>query len=362
MGVVHRNNGDQRQVVDIYSSRKQVLESIFHFSTTSCKEWSYSAVSEPYDAWIDIYFAFRDNILLSHLFEVGRTLTLLRGRIIMRVKGISLRKLGSKNAFSNSMISRHIRSYFRLITTYICHKLPKHNQVFTVCRQFSVKNDSADCNSIFLLDDDDLDDEPGSYNILRDLRRIHVDNLSYDVSYRQLKNFMKSIGPVYRAHILTDEYGRSIGRGVVEFFYEEDCSTAIKKLDGVYFCGRNIRISEGIQKQKNRSSNDIIDGFESSQPPPLKCRPGCRIIVKNFSYTVTKYTLIEKFSLVGKILDALVMSDRRGKSKGFGFVEYLEVDHAQEAIEKFHRSIWLDKKIVVEADERERLEVMNSLQ
>jgi RNA recognition motif-containing protein len=62
-----------------------------------------------------------------------------------------------------------------------------------------------------------------------------------------------------------------------------------------------------------------------------------KLYVGNLSYTTTENQLRDLFSQVGEIKEVAVIKDREtGKSKGFGFVEMMTDEAAQEAIKRFN--------------------------
>ena len=63
---------------------------------------------------------------------------------------------------------------------------------------------------------------------------------------------------------------------------------------------------------------------------------GKKLYVGNLPFSTTEETLSDKFSQIGTVDSAKLITDREtGRSKGFGFVEMSNDDEAQEAIEKF---------------------------
>jgi len=62
-----------------------------------------------------------------------------------------------------------------------------------------------------------------------------------------------------------------------------------------------------------------------------------KLYVGNLPYTVTDQDLRDMFSQAGELQDAVVIVDRDSRrSKGFGFVEFVNEADAQKAIEMFH--------------------------
>ncbi|OGM28209.1 hypothetical protein A2801_04245 [Candidatus Woesebacteria bacterium RIFCSPHIGHO2_01_FULL_41_10] len=62
-----------------------------------------------------------------------------------------------------------------------------------------------------------------------------------------------------------------------------------------------------------------------------------KVYVGNLSYTVTSEQLGELFAAAGKVVEAIVISDKySGRSKGFGFVTFEKEEDAAKAIEMFN--------------------------
>ncbi|KAF9195137.1 hypothetical protein BGZ51_004564 [Haplosporangium sp. Z 767] len=100
---------------------------------------------------------------------------------------------------------------------------------------------------------------------LRD-RRVYVGNLSYDVKWTDLKDFMREVGPVAHADVLLDSAGRSKGWGIVEFQSASDAREAIRRLNNVVLMGRAVFVREdretegrigcsGIKREREREPN-----------------------------------------------------------------------------------------------------------
>mmetsp|Transcript_1045 Transcript_1045/g.1620 ORF Transcript_1045/g.1620 Transcript_1045/m.1620 type:complete len:334 (+) Transcript_1045:70-1071(+) len=74
--------------------------------------------------------------------------------------------------------------------------------------------------------------------------RVYVGNLSYDISWHELKDHMRLAGRVLRADVLQDETGRSKGCGIVEFASREEAQQAINNLTNTQLLGRDIFVRE----------------------------------------------------------------------------------------------------------------------
>jgi hypothetical protein len=72
-----------------------------------------------------------------------------------------------------------------------------------------------------------------------------------------------------------------------------------------------------------------------------------RLYVGNLSYDTSESDLFDHFATVGQVKSAEVVRDRNDRSKGFGFVEMNSVEMAQTASEKFHRTDYMGRQIIV---------------
>jgi len=62
-----------------------------------------------------------------------------------------------------------------------------------------------------------------------------------------------------------------------------------------------------------------------------------KLYVGGLSYNTTQQTLQTLFEKVGDVASVAIITDREtGRSKGFGFVEMMDTDGAQAAIEKYN--------------------------
>ena len=73
-----------------------------------------------------------------------------------------------------------------------------------------------------------------------------------------------------------------------------------------------------------------------------------KLYVGNLDYGVTGDQLGELFGQAGKVVSAVVITDRQsGRSKGFGFVEFGTEEEAKKAIEMFSEKDFQGRKMIV---------------
>ena len=73
-----------------------------------------------------------------------------------------------------------------------------------------------------------------------------------------------------------------------------------------------------------------------------------KLYVGNLDYAVTGDQLGEFFAQAGKVVSAVVISDKySGRSKGFGFVEMSSAEEVKKAIEMFNGKDFQGRNIIV---------------
>ncbi len=73
-----------------------------------------------------------------------------------------------------------------------------------------------------------------------------------------------------------------------------------------------------------------------------------KLYVGNLDYGVTQDQLAQLFAQTGKVVDAVVITDRAtGRSKGFGFVEMSTDEEAKKAIDALNEKEFEGRKMIV---------------
>lgn len=73
-----------------------------------------------------------------------------------------------------------------------------------------------------------------------------------------------------------------------------------------------------------------------------------KLYVGNLDYSVTQDQLSELFAQAGKVVSAIIITDRHsGRSKGFGFVEMSSEEEMKKAIEMFNGKDFQGRSITV---------------
>ncbi len=85
------------------------------------------------------------------------------------------------------------------------------------------------------------------------MKKLFVGNLPFTVHSDQIEALFQQHGEVLSVNLINDrETGRPRGFGFVEM--EADAAQkAIQQLDGVMFEGRNLRVSEALERRPQRN-------------------------------------------------------------------------------------------------------------
>jgi len=143
--------------------------------------------------------------------------------------------------------------------------------------------------------------------------------LSFSVDDDILKKEFAKYGKINAAYVSMNDQGRSKGFGFVEFADEASAKKSLA-LNGKEIAGRTVKVE--------------ISGSTST---PTKGGKGAAeatrtFFVGNLSFDTTKDSLWSALEGVEGVQDVRIATDRdTGRSKGFGYIEFSDVDLAKKA-------------------------------
>ncbi|VVC30356.1 RNA recognition motif domain [Cinara cedri] len=223
-------------------------------------------------------------------------------------------------------------------------------------------------------------------------KKVFVSNIPYEYKWKELKElFKKEVGDVTFVVVYTDEKEKSRGCGTVEFDRAEAAQKAIDKMHRFDINGRKLVVKEDdIERDKSgrpmpngsrntggggnvgvgsgdiRTNNrmSVSDDFQWDNTyglspqflESLNIRGPLinRIFVANLDYKVDEKKLKEVFKLAGRVLEVEIFSDKEGKSKGYGVVEYSHPVEAVQAISMFNNQFLFERPMSIRLDRTDK--------
>ncbi|KAL9551808.1 hypothetical protein MBANPS3_004079 [Mucor bainieri] len=164
--------------------------------------------------------------------------------------------------------------------------------------------------------------------------RVYVSNLPFEVTWHQLKDFMREAGQVAHVDVLKMANGRSKGCGVVEYRYPEDAKRAIHTMNKAEFMGRPVFVREDRE-------------HDHSGPPkdPREAPNECRLhLPLNASWQDMK----DLFRKAGRVLHTDIHTDPGSRRpNGHGTVIFDDARFARNAIEILNGYEWQGHRLEV---------------
>ncbi|CAF4762892.1 unnamed protein product [Rotaria sp. Silwood1] len=158
-----------------------------------------------------------------------------------------------------------------------------------------------------------------------------VGDLHPNVTEVMLFNKFASVGPIQSIRVCHDMTARqSFGYAYVNFEKSADAKRALDTMNFDLLCGRPLCIMWSHRDSTLRES-DVGNVF-----------------IKNLNRKIDNKFLYDTFSAFGNILSCKIMTDKNGKSRGFGFVHFETQEEADNAIDKVNGMLLANKKVYVD--------------
>jgi len=178
--------------------------------------------------------------------------------------------------------------------------------------------------------------------------RVYVGNLSWEVSWQDLKDHMREAGEVSFAEVMQDNDGRSKGCGVVEFKSEEEAKEAIETLNDTELKGRMIFVREDREIGGGGGGGGRGGGFHGHGGG--RGGGGTSVYVGNLAYETSWQDLKDHMRQAGNVDQANILQQDDGRSKGCGTVVYQHPRDVARAIRELQNSVLHGRPIFVRED------------
>ncbi|KAJ5638103.1 hypothetical protein N7490_007982 [Penicillium lividum] len=191
-------------------------------------------------------------------------------------------------------------------------------------------------------------------------RRVYVGNLSYEVKWHHLKDFMRQAGEVLFADVLLLPNGMSKGCGIVEYATREQAQNAVNSLSNQNLMGRLVYVREDREAEPRFVGAPPARRFRWWWPRWLRwwiwrpwwaswwrCPWSSALCVERWQ---DLKDLFRQAAQQGTVIRADVHTDPTGRPKGSGIVAFESPDDARNAIAQFNGYEWQGRPLEVRED------------
>ncbi|KAF2841962.1 polyadenylate binding protein [Patellaria atrata CBS 101060] len=165
---------------------------------------------------------------------------------------------------------------------------------------------------------------------------VFIKNLDVAIDNKALHDTFAAFGNILSCKVAQDELGNSKGYGFVHYETAEAANNAIKHVNGMLLNEKKVFVGHHIPKK------DRMSKFEEMKANFTN------IYVKNVDLEVTDDEFRELFEKYGPITSASLAHDNEtGKSRGFGFVNFVKHEDAATAVDALHDKDFKGQKLYV---------------
>uniref|UniRef100_A0A8C2Q136 Polyadenylate-binding protein n=1 Tax=Cyprinus carpio TaxID=7962 RepID=A0A8C2Q136_CYPCA len=176
---------------------------------------------------------------------------------------------------------------------------------------------------------------------------IFIKNMDESIDNKALYDTFSAFGNILSCKVVCDENG-SKGYGFVHFETQEAANRAIETMNGMLLNDRKVFVGH-FKSRKEREAELGAKAMEFTN-----------VYIKNFGEDIDSEKLNGIFSEFGKTLSVCVMTDERGHSRGFGFVNFENHGDARRAVTEMNGKE-LDGRVLYVGRAQKRLERQGEL-
>ncbi|KAI9811234.1 MAG: Protein phosphatase PP2A regulatory subunit B [Pycnora praestabilis] len=154
---------------------------------------------------------------------------------------------------------------------------------------------------------------------------VFIKNLDTAIDNKALHDTFAAFGNILSCKVAQDEFGNSKGYGFVHYETAEAATNAIKHVNGMLLNEKKVFVGHHIPKKDRQSKFEEMKANFTN------------IYVKNVEPDATDDEFRDLFEKFGEISSASLARDQdTGKSRGFGFVNFINHEEASTAVDALH--------------------------
>lgn len=164
---------------------------------------------------------------------------------------------------------------------------------------------------------------------------VFIKNLDGAIDNKALHDTFSAFGNILSCKVATDDLGNSKGFGFVHYETDNAAAEAIKHVHGMLLNDKKVFVGAHVSKKERMSKFGTIKHNFTN------------IYVKNVDEEVTEEEFSQLFEKYGAVTSCALARDQDGNSRGFGFVNYEDHEHAEKAVEELNDTDFHNKKLYV---------------
>jgi polyadenylate-binding protein len=154
---------------------------------------------------------------------------------------------------------------------------------------------------------------------------VFIKNLDTAIDNKALHDTFAAFGNILSCKVAQDETGASKGYGFVHYETDEAAAQAIKHVNGMLLNEKKVFVGHHIPKKDRQSKFEEMKANFTN------------VYVKNIATEATDEEFRALFEKYGDVTSAsLAREQETGKSRGFGFVNFINHEHAAAAVDELN--------------------------
>ncbi|KAI9783217.1 MAG: Protein phosphatase PP2A regulatory subunit B [Geoglossum umbratile] len=155
---------------------------------------------------------------------------------------------------------------------------------------------------------------------------VFIKNLDTAIDNKALHDTFAAFGNILSCKVAQDEFGNSKGYGFVHYETAEAATNAIKHVNGMLLNEKKVFVGHHIPRKDRQSKFEEMKANFTN------------VYVKNVEADTIDDHFRELFEKYGEITSATLARDPDGKNRGFGFVNFVNHEHAAAAVDALNDS------------------------
>jgi polyadenylate-binding protein len=154
---------------------------------------------------------------------------------------------------------------------------------------------------------------------------VFIKNLDSAIDNKALHDTFNQFGNILSCKVAQGEFGNSRGYGFIHFETGDSASRAIQGVNGMLLNDKKVFVGHHIAKKDRQSKFEEMKANFTN------------LYIKNIDAEVTDDEFSQLFEKFGDVTSAAITRDpETGKSRGFGFVNYIDHEHAAKAVDELN--------------------------